>query len=438
MSASAMKILAKAAATNVLQEIEIIKVNEVLDSTTDDEWCKAANIVIDSICSYIRNGAESMCGKITTGYGSESSLDPDKELNKRGMKLFEHLLESAPDKFKFYQMISTYQDENNEKNKNKGGRVEPEPEIITGGTNIPGNLGVSTDASTVAAAANNLSQLSDIPGNMGVSTDAIAAAANVSNPISINSGDETLELLTGITGDREISQISSDKIATAWSTQVAKHIRCSKELHEKVIYLINIIFTSTEKILIDDVRDIFEDTMKIQLAYSKQKINQERMKFHSQHLKYFTNLLDQIYKPSLNQPEKIENPLLKPILNGYVKMLADYYKYLLIHEKNESGGSANNTIRTYLDKIAKEDKEILNNEIHKLSNNYIDFKNEFGVDAMDFVTGVNDKPLGFYEQIYNLAVPSKYNKKKNNSIGGKKKRKFTKKRNIKTKRNTTK
>ena len=48
MSASAMKILAKAAATNVLQEIEIIKVNEVLDSTTDDEWCKAANIVINT------------------------------------------------------------------------------------------------------------------------------------------------------------------------------------------------------------------------------------------------------------------------------------------------------------------------------------------------------------------------------------------------------
>jgi hypothetical protein len=113
---------------------------------------------------------------------------------------------------------------------------------------------------------------------------------------------------------------------------------------------------------------------------------------------------------------------------------------LLIHEKNESGGSANNTIRSYLDKIAKEDKEILNNEIHKLSNNYIDFKNVFGVDAMDFVTGVNDKPLGFYEQIYNLAVPSKYKKKKkkDSSIGGKKKRKFTKKRNIKTKRNTTK
>ena len=234
-------------------------------------------------------------------------------------------------------------------------------------------------------------------------------------------------LLAGVTGDREISKISSSEITTAWSTNVAKHIRCSKELHEKVIFLINVIFNATEEALVDDLRDAFENIMEEQLTYSKQNINKERIKFHSKHLGYFTKLL--------NQSDK---NLLKNTLNGYVKLLADYYEYLLIDEKMKvsNKGSANSIIQSFLDKVNEENQELLNKEINNLPNKYVVFKNEFGVNAMEFVKTKTDKPLGMYDRIYNIVVPRSYPKKKTNG-GKRQKRKFTKKRYFKLKNNTT-
>ena len=195
------------------------------------------------------------------------------------------------------------------------------------------------------------------------------------------------------------------------------------------MYLINVIFTATEEALIDDFKDIFEEIMKEQLTYSKQKINNERMRFHSKHLGYFTKLLNQT-----------DEKLLKDTLNGYVKLLADYYEYLLVDEKMNlrTDGSANSIIRSFLDKVDEENKALLNKEIHKLSNQYIEFKNEFGVSEMEFVKIKTDKPLGFYDRIYNITVPRSFQKKKKTNGGKGKKRKFTKKRYIKSKRNTTK
>ena len=479
-----MQQLVKGAAASTLQEVEVVKANEALEETTDQEWCEAANIAIDSICSYIRNGAESKCGTMETGYGSEVSVDPDKELNKRGMKLFENLFKSAPDKYQFYKMVSTYEDEKKKDNKNKGGtepEPEPEPEpkpdaaggtieavaiaatqAALGGQNnqLGGNgdelgadaaeaagavddanaasAGAVDDANAAAAGAvddANAAAAGAVDDANAAAADAAGAASaaeNIANnPLGAATGAAGMgapeNLLAGVTGDREISKISSSEITTAWSTNVAKHIRCSKELHEKVIFLINVIFNATEEALVDDLRDAFENIMEEQLTYSKQNINKERIKFHSKHLGYFTKLL--------NQSDK---NLLKNTLNGYVKLLADYYEYLLIDEKMKvsNKGSANSIIQSFLDKVNEENQELLNKEINNLPNKYVVFKNEFGVNAMEFVKTKTDKPLGMYDRIYNIVVPRSYPKKKTNG-GKRQKRKFTKKRYFKLKNNTT-
>ena len=480
-----MQQLVKGAAASTLQEVEVVKANEALEETTDQEWCEAANIAIDSICSYIRNGAESKCGTMETGYGSEVSVDPDKELNKRGMKLFENLFKSAPDKYQFYKMVSTYEDEKKKDNKNKGGtepgpRPEPEPEpksepepepepesepkpdaaggtieavaiaatqAALGGQNnqlggngdeAAGAVNAAGDAADEAAGAVNAAgdaagDVVDAAGDAaGEAADeaagAVDSAADAASAATGAAGMGAPEnLLAGVTGDREISKISSSEITTAWSTNVAKHIRCSKELHEKVIFLINVIFNATEEALVDDLRDAFENIMEEQLTYSKQNINKERIKFHSKHLGYFTKLL--------NQSDK---NLLKNTLNGYVKLLADYYEYLLIDEKMKvsNKGSANSIIQSFLDKVNEENQELLNKEINNLPNKYVVFKNEFGVNAMEFVKTKTDKPLGMYDRIYNIVVPRSYPKKKTNG-GKRQKRKFTKKRYFKLKNNTT-
>ena len=471
-----IKVLAKAAAANVLKEVEIIKTNDVLDETTDKEWRTAANIAIDSICSYIRNGPESKCGMIETGYGSEPSINPDDELNKRGMKMLKRFFESAPDKYKFYQMVSSYEDEKKTKKQMNGGKyTSPTAQPAMGGqisqdggaveaaggnpvqnaadkaeevaaaadvgaqtdaadamsALTPPDVGVAAGAATAGAqtaagaataGADAMSALTpDVGGN--AATEAMGALTNAAGAGGIDN------ILTGITVDRKISDITSSEITTAWSTNVAKHIGCSKELHERLLYLINVIFTATEEALIDDFKDIFEEIMKEQLTYSKQKINNERMRFHSKHLGYFTKLLNQT-----------DEKLLKDTLNGYVKLLADYYEYLLVDEKMNlrTDGSANSIIRSFLDKVDEENKALLNKEIHKLSNQYIEFKNEFGVSEMEFVKIKTDKPLGFYDRIYNITVPRSFQRKKETNGGKGKKRKFTKKRYIKSKCNTTK
>ena len=455
-----MQQLVKGAAASTLQEVEVVKANEALEETTDQEWCEAANIAIDSICSYIRNGAESKCGTMETGYGSEVSVDPDKELNKRGMKLFENLFKSAPDKYQFYKMVSTYEDEKKKDNKNKGGtepgprpepepepKSEPEPEPEPESEPKPDAAGGTIEAVAIAATQAALGgQNNQLGGNgdeaagavnaagdaAGAAADeaagAVASAADAASAATGAAGMGAPEnLLAGVTGDREISKISSSEITTAWSTNVAKHIRCSKELHEKVIFLINVIFNATEEALVDDLRDAFENIMEEQLTYSKQNINKERIKFHSKHLGYFTKLL--------NQSDK---NLLKNTLNGYVKLLADYYEYLLIDEKMKvsNKGSANSIIQSFLDKVNEENQELLNKEINNLPNKYVVFKNEFGVNAMEFVKTKTDKPLGMYDRIYNIVVPRSYPKKKTNG-GKRQKRKFTKKRYFKLKNNTT-
>ena len=480
-----MQQLVKGAAASTLQEVEVVKANEALEETTDQEWCEAANIAIDSICSYIRNGAESKCGTMETGYGSEVSVDPDKELNKRGMKLFENLFKSAPDKYQFYKMVSTYEDEKKKDNKNKGGtepgprpepepepKSEPEPEPEPESEPKPDAAGGTIEAVAIAATQAALGgQNNQLGGNgdeaagavnaagdaAGEAAGAVNAAGDAAGDVVDAAGDAAGEaadeaagavdsaadaasaatgaagmgapenLLAGVTGDREISKISSSEITTAWSTNVAKHIRCSKELHEKVIFLINVIFNATEEALVDDLRDAFENIMEEQLTYSKQNINKERIKFHSKHLGYFTKLL--------NQSDK---NLLKNTLNGYVKLLADYYEYLLIDEKMKvsNKGSANSIIQSFLDKVNEENQELLNKEINNLPNKYVVFKNEFGVNAMEFVKTKTDKPLGMYDRIYNIVVPRSYPKKKTNG-GKRQKRKFTKKRYFKLKNNTT-